>query len=253
VLDPDHPLRRRLRPLRRAVSSPTAVWRRGLPLEVEFWADWIRGGGAAFPEEYRERLDPSAPITDPLLLEAIDRTPGSVVRILDVGAGPITAVGKQDPRAQDRVIDIVAVDPLADEYNRLLRDAGIDPPVRTRRCRGEDVAEEVGTRTFDIAFARNAIDHAVDPIRIIESMVAAVCIGGTVILRHYRREGETMGYEQLHFWNFDVEDGRLVLWNRRQRVDLTARLSDRATVTARVHPGSYHSEWTEVSIRRESR
>lgn len=250
MVDPYLAIRRCLRPLRRAVSPPGAIWQRGLPHEADFWAEWIRTRGNDFPEEYRERMDPDTAITDPLLLEAIDRTPGPAVRILDVGAGPLTAVGRRDPRALDRTIDVVPVDPLADEYDKLLRAAGVDPPVRTRRCRGEDVATVYGSQTFDIAYARNSLDHAVDPMRIVESLLDAVRVGGTVVLRHYRREAEAMRYEQLHLWNFDVEDGGLFIWNKRKRYDIATRLEGRATVTATIHPGSYHADWTEGYIIR---
>jgi SAM-dependent methyltransferase len=107
-----------------------------------------------------------------------------------------------------------------------------------------------GAQTFDIGHARNSIDHAVDPMRIIESLLDAVRVGGTIVLRHYRREAETMRYEQLHFWNFDVEDGRLLLWSKRKKYDVTKQLEDRAVVTSRIHPGSFHADWTEASIVR---
>ena len=82
------------------MSSTGSVWRRGLPLEVEFWESYIATGGGDFPEEFRARLDPSEPIGDPLILEAVKHVPAGAVRILDVGAGPLTALGKRDPADQ---------------------------------------------------------------------------------------------------------------------------------------------------------
>jgi SAM-dependent methyltransferase len=231
------------------VSSMDSIWRRGLPLEVEFWEEYIRTRGGAFPDDYRERLDPASAITDELVLDAVARSSSNPIRILDVGAGPLTAIGKRDARDPERKIEVVAIDPLAREYQRILDKFGLTAPVRTMPCRGEDVAAQFGPDTFDIAYARNAVDHAADAMRIIEGMVEVVRPGGTVVLRHYRREAEEMGYEQLHQWNCDVDEGRLVLWGKRDRYDVTQRLQDRAKVTARTHPGSYHADWVEAAIK----
>jgi SAM-dependent methyltransferase len=248
VLAADHPLRRRLRPIRRLVSFRGSIWRRGLPLEVEFWENYISTGGGEFPGEYQERLDPNAEIRDPLILAAVRRSGSDPVRILDVGAGPLTALGKRDPQDFARRIEIVAIDPLAEEYRRMLRRYGVTPPVLTEACRGEDLDVRFARDTFDIAYARNALDHSLDPMKVIENMVAVVRPGGTIVLRHYRREAEEMSYEQLHQWNFDVEEGRLLLWSKRDTYDVTGQLEHKATVLARLHAGSYHADWVEASI-----
>jgi SAM-dependent methyltransferase len=129
-------------------------------------------------------------------------------------------------------VTIVAVDPLADEYDRLLEDAGLEPPVRTICVAGEDLLEHFDRGTFDIAYATNALDHSADPLGIISNMVALVRPGGIVLLRHKRNEGESAHYGGLHQWNFDVDDGRLVLWNDAVRMDVGAALDGRAETTA---------------------
>lgn len=239
-------LLRRLRPVRGRLSSTSSIWRRGLPAELEYWTEYLRTHGGEFPDGYRKRLDPETPVTDPVLLEAIERAPDDPVRILDVGAGPLTILEKQHPV---RRLEIVATDPLADEYDRVFKQFGITAPVRSRQCRGEDVRRVFGSQVFDIAHARNCIDHSARPMEIIESMVAAVRPGGTLVLRHYRREGQETGYVHLHQWNFDVQRGRLVIWGRRRRFDVAQRLQGRATVEARIQPGEHHADWVEALIR----
>ena len=234
-------LRGGLRRIRRLTSSSATIWRRGLSSEVSFWEQYFRTEGRQYPEGYRQRRDPNAPISDPLLLEAIDRTSSNPVRILDVGAGPLTAVGRHDPRDPQRQIQIVATDPLAREYGRLLERFGITPPVRTAQCRGEDLVSAFGPGAFDIAHARNSIDHSANPLVVIENMAASVGPGGSVVLHHYRREGERARYANLHQWNFDVEQGRLMIWGRRQTYDVAAELGPGATVTA----------WTELIAGQE--
>lgn len=226
-------LRSGLRAVRRLTSSPSAIWQRGLPAELGFWDEYFRTEGRQFPEGYRQRRDPDAPISDELLIQALDRTSSDPVRILDVGSGPLTAVGRCDPRNPGRQIEIVATDPLADDYDRLLARSGIAPPVRAQRCRGEDIVNTFGAGAFDIAHARNSVDHSADPLAVIRNMVTAVRPGGSVVLHHYRREGEEARYETLHQWNFDVEQGRLTIWGRRRRFDVAREIGNGIAVTAR--------------------
>jgi hypothetical protein len=63
-------------------------------------------------------------------------------------------------------------------------------------------------------------------------MVAVVRLGGTVLLRHKRNEGESALYGGLHQWNFDVVEESLVLWNNAAKVDVGSALEGRARATA---------------------
>jgi SAM-dependent methyltransferase len=246
-------LLRSLRGIGRTALPAGSIWRRGCSSEVEYWANYLRTKGAEFPDGYRERLNRDGAIADRLILDAIDRTPSGPVRILDVGAGPLTVIGKRDPRNPARGIEIVATDPLAREYDKLLLEFGINPPVRTVPCRGEELVRTFGSSAFDIGHARNSIDHSADPIGIIENMVEVVRPGGTIILRHYHREGELTNYGHLHQWNFDLEDDHLLIWGKRERYDVTKHLAETATLTAQILPGAYHADWVEALIRPRAR
>jgi SAM-dependent methyltransferase len=250
MLGPDHAARRRLRVLRRAISSPPRVWERGLQSELDFWTSYVETKGLDFPDEFASLVDPRTPIRDGLLLDAVDRIARQPTRILDVGAGPLTSVGHRHPQVPDRRIVVVAVDPLGSQFLEILRRAGVSPPVITRPCRGEDLLSVFGSEQFDIAYARNSIDHAAEPMTIIENMLDVVHVGGMLVLHHYRREGENMRYEQLHQWNFDVRDGRLLLFGRRHRYDVGSELGERASMTAAVHEGNYHASWVAATITR---
>src|SRR6202035_3072942 len=130
--------------------------------------------------------------------------------------------------------EVVATDPLASEYDTLLERFDVTPPVRTRSCRGEEIVATFGAGAFDIAHARNSVDHSADPTVILRNMADAVAPHGSVVLHHYRREGEKAHYADLHQWNFDVEEGRLIIWSKRRRHDVGETLGDRATVSARI-------------------
>jgi SAM-dependent methyltransferase len=206
-------------------------WRTRKSSEVHFWAAWLVGapGTEQWASDRESRLDPNTQIRDPLVRAELERNPAEDISILDVGAGPVTNLGFRYP---GKTLTIVAVDPLADEYERLLRDAHLDPPIRTIRVAGEELLEHFGSRRFDIAYAINSLDHSADPFTIISNMAAVVRTGGIVLLRHKRNEGESALYGGLHQWNFDVVDDSLLVWNNAVEVNLGSALEGRALTTA---------------------
>jgi SAM-dependent methyltransferase len=207
------------------------LWRTRAKSEVDFWASWLTGapGTEQWAHDRELRLAPETEIRDPLVREELERNPAEKISILDVGAGPLTMLGYRYP---GKTLEIVPVDPLADDYERLLREAHLDPPIRTIAVAGEALLERFGSDRFDIAYASNSLDHSADPFTIISNMVSVVRTGGIVLLRHKRNEGESALYGGLHQWNFDVAGGDLLLWNTAVEVNVSAALEGRAATTA---------------------
>ena len=205
----------------------TLVWRARKRTEVDFWARWLVGapGTEQWASDRESRLDPNTEIRDPLVRAELERLTADEISILDVGAGPVTWLGFRYPGKR---LTIVPVDPLADEYERVLRDAGLDPPVRTICVAGEALLDHFGPGRFDIAYATNALDHSADPFGIILNMVAVVRPGGVVLLRHKRNEGEQARYGGLHQWNFDVVENDLLVWNNAAEINVGSALEGRA-------------------------
>jgi hypothetical protein len=90
------------------------VWSRALPEEAEFWRYWLT------TDHRIARLSPGS--ADPGLIDPILDSAGPVIHILDVGAGPLTTLG---------------ANALAADYDILLHEAGISPPIRTLPMHGE--------------------------------------------------------------------------------------------------------------------
>lgn len=180
---------------------------RALDGEVEFWDIWLTTRGIQWPDEYARRLDPEA-LLRPDHLRLINGFAKEDVDILDVGAGPLTLLGKRHPSKRLR---IVATDLLAEHYDALLARHGVRPPVRTIFGDAERLTETFPVNSFDLVHSQNAIDHTADPLRAIKQMIAVAREGGLVALCHEENEAEHQQYGQLHVWNFTVEDGRFVI------------------------------------------
>jgi SAM-dependent methyltransferase len=168
----------------------------------QFWRNWFATRGAQWPDDYRQRLDPDAPL-HPELQEIVSRSEKTQIDILDVGAGPATVVGKKSP---GRMLHIVPTDVMADEYRRLIEEFHVTVPVPTIYGDAERLVAQFGPSSFDIVHAQNTVDHMEQPLVAIEQMIECCRPGGTVFLRHYDHEGRNSNYHLLHHWDFYVED-----------------------------------------------
>lgn len=198
-------------------------WFEGVNFEVGFWQNYLNKQGAWWPDDYRGRIDPHKPF-DNLVEAAIHDTGSRAIEILDVGAGPITALGYESKRFDIR---ITAVDPLADAYSVLLREAGVTPPVTTQMCFGENLLQHFGQRRFHVCHSSNALDHSMDPRTILLAMAQLLHPHGLLFVKTLKNEGEQTGYSGLHNWNFDKDDKNdFILWRGKERYNVNAELSD---------------------------
>lgn len=222
-------------------NSRKNVWEANIDSEIAFWRDFIMKRGGEWPEVYSQRMDPDAPFPGNLR-EVITANPAEPVEALDVGCGPLTLLGRNWP---GRTVHVTAVDPLAEHYMQLFREAGVMPPTPPQRCDGEQLLERFGRDRFHVAVAINSLDHSYDPVSAIKQMVAVTKPGGFLWLRHRINEGENEQYHGLHQWNFQEQNGRFVIWNATMRIDMGEALGAQCSVKARTD-----GEWMDVEIRK---
>lgn len=202
-------------------------WFSGLDSEIAFWHTLITTG---YPDH--ECLRPEArtglPFRYPELLAELGSA-DEVLKILDVGSGPISCLGSIAPAPY--VIDLMACDPLASAYNAILESCHVCPPVRTTFAIGEHLTSFYPRNSFHIVHSANALDHSFDPEIVLHQMLALCRPGGFLLLSHNENEALTQRYEGLHQWNIATEGDHLFFWNRQRRVNVTESLLDRAEVS----------------------
>ena len=233
-------------------ESPTArqllTWIGGLDHETDFWDQWFRSKGSQWPEEFRLRLEPSRAAPD-YIARAVALSERTPVALLDVGSGPLTQLGSF---RWDRPVQVRAVDPLARTYARLIRREGLTPPVWPETGFAEDLSAFLPAESFDIVHCCNALDHSFDPLRGIWEMLRVLRVGGTAVLLHTVNEAVNADYVGLHQWNFDLQDGRAMLWNREHRHDLADVLAPHCSVAAGRIEDTGKSASLLVYIRKEN-
>jgi SAM-dependent methyltransferase len=221
--------------------SPRDRWAKHLDSEANYWLRVIQS-----PDRLHEMfawcLDPNLEVAQDELREAIEAVPRQQVRVLDVGAGPVTVIGRT---YAGKAIDVTPIDPLADIYNDGLDKANVHPPVVTRKLSVEELTGAFPPASFDIAFCHNAIDHMPDPMLAIDVMLTLVSPDGFVVLRSLPNEGERNSYFGIHQWNVDCHGSELVIWNRTARHMLSEELSGRAEIVSARMIGA----WVTAVIR----
>lgn len=218
------------------------AWAASIEGEVRFWRNWLETKGGKWPASFVERFDTEFPLQDEFS-DLITVPDGDTVRILDVGAGPLTWVGRRSPRWP---LEITAVDALGDQYRALLEEAGKVPPVWTQTCESEHVADRFAPGSFDVVTARNTLDHSYDPVLAISQMLTVAKPGAALLLVHHRNTAVDENYHGMHQWNFEAADGTLVIWRPGRRHDLREALGDRCAVERSWIDGT----WEYVVIRK---
>ena len=205
------------------MTASREKWEQGLPHEMAFWEDWL-AGRTQYAEDRALRLSSGRPF--PWWAKRLIPGNPSRIRVLDVGAGPVTALGEV---WNDKTITIVPVDPLAEAYSTVLDKYGLTPPVRTIHGLGETLVEQFGNENFDFAYACNCLDHSLDPVECYRQMLAVLKPGCSLVTFHEANEAEHQHYEGLHQWNFSVKESRLIVWNQDGQRDVVDECTDAAS------------------------
>jgi len=193
----------------------------GLRAELKFWDQWLLKKGGLQSNDFKDRLDPDFPLSD-YYCRFIAHLPSKEIKILDVGAGPLTALGRKHPT---KTIIITATDVLAHEYNELLQKYNIIPVIKTVYVEAELLSVVFQENTFDLVVGRNSIDHARDPLLAIRQMLFVVKSGCYVAMHHKENEADSQNYRGLHQWNFTVIDSCFVIKGRAGTVNVTKELT----------------------------
>lgn len=197
------------------------TWQSSLKEEIEYWQSWVTTKGHEFPEDYKFRLNPNAPLQDHITRHLKDFS-GGTLNILDVGAGPMTKLGKKWGHVD---VQITAVDVLADIYAMLTYPEG-KPPIPTMYCESEKLTEQFPHNSFDIVYACNTLDHSYNPLQAIVEMVQVAKPDGLIITHHATHEGSSGNWEGLHQWDFFVRNGDMMLADKSKEYNVSDLMKD---------------------------
>ena len=103
------------------------LWKFARISEIKFWQGWIKEMPRKDTDFFQSQISPDKKLFG-YLCDLLDAEEGSHIRILDVGAGPVSVLGD---KWDGRVVQVIPIDPLAKEYNKALSKNNIHPHIKT--------------------------------------------------------------------------------------------------------------------------
>ena len=205
-------------------------WLSGIPYEVAFWRSYYRNTNSRKALFSWSQYGKECQLDHFDVAAFISRLDTSSPVIVDVGCALSYMFGNS---FGGRKYDVVYLDPLAGFYNRILDDYRLDLP-RITFGMGETLSLHFPKSTVSLFHVRNALDHSVRPMMVIWQALMCLHVGGVLYLNHKPNEAEHEAYMGFHQYNVDCQDGRLVIWNRSERIDVAEALAPYAGVKASV-------------------
>jgi SAM-dependent methyltransferase len=147
--------------------------------------------------------------------------------ILELGPGPLSdlAWGVETGK-----LTVIAIDPLADAYRRILVKNRIIYPINPVRGFAERLQFKDGE--FDAVYARNSLDHATDLDACIREATRVCKRNGIMYICGTVREGSRVRWEGLHQHDLVPEHGHLVRYGKDgRRTTLTEGLGLRCIMS----------------------
>ncbi len=180
--------------------AETATRQGGRDQELAFWK--------AFVPTERFRLNWCNASPNPELEPEIDFFVSSLAweiekshrraRILDVGSGPVSILRGSFEHLN---VDLVCVDPLADEYSDIRASNDLALPVSIMCGHGEQLASMFGPRSFDAVHMRNALDQTANPLSTIRQMLHVARPEGYLLVHGFERQADAQNWIGFNQWN----------------------------------------------------
>ena len=223
------------------------IWLSGIEEEINFWENLLKtkGGAIGAQKEFQMRISIDTPFIFEREIEKFFSR--SDISFLDVGSGPYSNCGfKTNFNLNMRLLD-----PLAEAYKLLKQKYAINSPINPEMGFAEMLSDKFEENTFDMVHMSNALDHTFDPIECIKQMIYVVKVGGIVILRHNRNEGEKGNYMGLHQWNIDIVDSNFIIWNPEHKIFCDKVIGEWATIVGVKETVKQGWKYIEVLLKKE--
>lgn len=158
--------------------------------ELKFWSKFVH------TQQFQTWLSPEpTPELDADVVQFIREKLRPDSRVLDVGAGVVSVLNGLVPQE-----NLIATDPLAELYKCIFdyEQARMKPCIDIS---GEELMEE---DVYDIVHVRNALDHAQNPVKVLQKMITACKPYGYIIVQGFENEADAEQHEGFHQYNISL-------------------------------------------------
>lgn len=228
----------------------TEKWLDGISYEIAFWNNVYRWAhtfkGMMGWANYGSKIGLEGFDANDFLLKF------EQPKVYDVGCGMSYAIGDKIEKNGELIpLDIHYVDPLAFHFNRILKKNKRNLP-QIEFGMAEFLSAFIPNQDAALITIQNALDHSSAPVKgIIESLLS-LHEGGVLYLNHHPNEAEMEKYKGFHQYNVDEKEGKLVIWNKQESINVTQLLDGFASVeTKRMNNGHIIAVITRVSLQNQ--
>ncbi len=228
----------------------TQKWLDGISYEIAFWKNVYRWShtfrGMMGWANYGSKIELEGFDANSFLLRF------EQPKVYDVGCGMSYAIGDKIEKNSKLIpLNIHYVDPLAFHFNRILKKKKKNLP-QIEFGMAEYLSAFIPNQDASLITIQNALDHSSAPVKgIIESLLS-LHEGGALYLNHHPNEAEMEKYKGFHQYNIDEQDGKLIIWNKQERINVTQLLDGFASVeTKRMDNGHIIAVITKLSQHKQ--
>ena len=176
---------------------------------------WLR----KHAEKEMARTDPDRREIDfPKILVELDdsgwRDGDTPPDVLEVGSGPLSRLAFA---AENGLLTLTAVDPLAHIYVDLLERHGYTYPVAPMRCAAEDLLSGFDLESFDLIYAGDVLECCTDSVGALGSLTSMAALlrpGGALVLEGTARIGTELEWAGGQLNDVYMHQGRLFIRGR---------------------------------------
>lgn len=212
----------------------TQKWLDGISYEIAFWNNVYR-----WPHTFKGMMG-WANYGSTIQLEGFDANEFLVCqehpKVYDVGCGMSYAVGDYlEDNGKKVPLDIHYMDPLAFHFNKILKKYKKSLP-QIEFGMVEYLSAFIPNQDASLITIQNALDHSSAPIKGIIEALESLKKGGVLYLNHHPNEAEMEKYKGFHQYNVDEREGKLIIWNKNEQVNVSQLLDGFANVEVKRMP-----------------
>ena len=216
--------------------------------EISFWEKYLKVGKRhSWMEDLIEPQTRRKQFPE-LLLPYIEevRAKKGHVKMLDVGCGPLSPLAWG---VEQKLFDLTAIDPLAEEYVSLLNKNKISYPVKPIKCTAEEMLDLFNKESFDIVYSRNALDHAADVKKCIQNIYEVLNKDGIFLLEGFVREGTHLNWIGLHQHDLVPENDGLFCYEKNKK---PINVSMGYDCLLKKQTGNLPGDWYSIVLKKKS-
>jgi SAM-dependent methyltransferase len=177
--------------------------------EIDWWDHYLEKRPVTiFDPEHRRKAFPTQLLP---FIRRIQENKKKKVRLLEIGSGPVSLLAWG---VDQGLFDLVAVDPLAEDYKQLMVKHNLRYPVVPIEGYGEKLLDIFTENSFDVVYSSNSIDHSISPQKCMRNISLVIKNGGIVCLEGYIHEGSNEGWIGLHQHDLIPDDGQILHANK---------------------------------------